>query len=350
MPTIPTIKVLAEYVGVSPSTVSIVLRGEASERKISQSTQDKIWEAVHELGYQPNISARRLRNRSSERTQIIAVFWASDFRAPMMVRFLRGLQSGILKSHEKCDIIIHPYKNDALFKEFSLKNINMFNAAIICNASQADMDFLEDTEFHIPIVLYNRKSKNFCTVTVDDTKLGSIPAEIFAARGHHRMAVLSSASVFSGMTVRTQSLLDAWAQKHLEVCAFIEQDNSMTGGYDAAKKILELPQLPDCLFCVSDAMALGALHAFWKAGIRIPEDMEIISVGNGDKEQEEYSCPSLSVVHLPMEKMAEACLQLLWDLSNNVIESPHSMELPIDYVQRESCGPFNHSPAKTDTL
>ena len=124
----------------------------------------------------------------------------------------------------------------------------------------------------------------------------------------------------------------------------------MTGGYDAAKKILELPQLPDCLFCVSDAMALGALHAFWKAGIRIPEDMEIISVGNGDKEQEEYSCPSLSVVHLPMEKMAEACLQLLWDLSNNVIESPHSMELPIDYVQRESCGPFNHSPAKTDTL
>jgi LacI family purine nucleotide synthesis repressor len=51
-------KELAAYTGLSVSTVSLVLRGEAKKRSISQATQEKIWRAVKEHNYQPNMSAR----------------------------------------------------------------------------------------------------------------------------------------------------------------------------------------------------------------------------------------------------------------------------------------------------
>ena len=62
----------------------------------------------------------------------------------------------------------------------------------------------------------------------------------------------------------------------------------MKGGYEAAKRIAELKTLPDCVFFASDTMVIGALKAFNKYGIRIPDDIEMISVGNGEQEMEEF--------------------------------------------------------------
>ena len=85
----PTIKELAAYVGVSVSTVSLVLRGEAGERKISQATQEKVWRAAQELGYQPNIppaacaTTAKIRSLSSPSSGpgISAPRWSSAFCA-----------------------------------------------------------------------------------------------------------------------------------------------------------------------------------------------------------------------------------------------------------------------------
>lgn len=52
-----TIKQIAQEVGISSSTVSIVLGGKAAERKISTATQKKIFAAAARLGYQPNMAA-----------------------------------------------------------------------------------------------------------------------------------------------------------------------------------------------------------------------------------------------------------------------------------------------------
>jgi LacI family transcriptional regulator len=334
-----TIKELAREAGVSPSTVSIVLSGKSDERKIPLVTQNKVWEAARKLDYQPNVTARRLRIRPSQNI-IIAVFWASDFRANMMVRFLRGLQEGILKSKKKCEFVILPYDNGALKESFT--TLEMYNAAIICNASSIDMAYLENNSFPVPIVLYNRHSKKYCTVNVDDTLLGAIPAEIFAARGHKNAVILTSDSVFTGMDVRIHSFEKKAQESGLSVQK-VNQENSMRGGYDGGKLIAKMSPLPDCIFCLSDFMAIGSLRAFHQEKIAIPENLELISIGNGDRELEEYASISLSVVHLPMERMAEACLELTLALLARSIEPPHSIKLPIEYRCRESCGGFPDS-------
>ncbi len=52
----------------------------------------------------------------------------------------------------------------------------MFNAAIICNASEEDLAWLEQAKPLLPIVLYNRHSEGYCTVNVDDARIGALPA------------------------------------------------------------------------------------------------------------------------------------------------------------------------------
>ncbi|NLM61730.1 MAG: LacI family transcriptional regulator [Clostridiales bacterium] len=334
----PTIKEIASITGYSASTVSIVLSGKAKERKIPQATQEKIIKTARELGYTPNISARRLRNISASQKLVLAVFWANDFRAQMVVRFLRGLQNEVAESGTECEIIIRPYANGTLSEAASLKEMNMFNAAIICNASAADIEFLENTRFPIPIVLYNRNSERYCTVNVDNSKLGSLAAEIFLSHGKKNPAAITSEPVFSDMDLRIESFFYSFRKANISKRTVIYQENSMKGGYRAAKQLAESGELPDCLFCASDALAIGALKAFNQCGIRVPEDIELISVGNGEQELEEYASSALSVVYVPMEEMASFCFRILLDVISGKVHPPYSVILPVKYIPRESAG------------
>lgn len=330
----PTIREIASYSGVSSSTVSIVLNGKSEERKIPEATQKKVWEAARKLNYHPNVTARRLRIKPSE-SFILAVFWATDFRAPMMVRFLKGLQEAIMLSDKKCEIVIHPYENNRLGK--SVQALEICNAAIICNASGEDIKFLEEHAFSVPIVLYNRHSDKYCTVNVDDELIGAIPAKVFAGRGHSNAVIINSGSVFPGMDVRVESFINYAGKAGIKVQQ-IYQENSMKGGYLAGKTISNMQPLPDCVFSVSDALAFGALRSFSQSGISVPGNIEIISVGNGDQDMDEYSVISLSVVNVPMEKMAGACLRLVFDIMFGRVAPPYSINLPIQYIARETCG------------
>ena len=334
-----TIKELAAKADVSPTTVSIVLSGKGDERKISQATQKKVFDTAKELGYQPNVSARRLRVQS-ENTIVIALFWASDFRAPMMVRFLRGLQEASLKCDKRCEFVIHTYKNDYLSE--SLLALGMCHVAIVGNASEADMKYLERHSLPVPVVLYNRHSEKYCTVNVNDSEIGGIPVRIFASRKHKSAVILTSDSVFPGMDVRLESFIQT-AEKADMTVEIIHQDNSMKGGYEGGKIISAMKKKPDCLFCMSDYLAVGAMRAFYEAEIQIPDALEIISVGNGDRELEEYAFTPLSVVVLPMEKMAMSCFKLALDLLERRVEAPCTIELPVFYRQRGSCGGENES-------
>jgi DNA-binding LacI/PurR family transcriptional regulator len=123
----------------------------------------------------------------------------------------------------------------------------------------------------------------------------------------------------------------------LEV-TLLSVESSMEGGYRGGLSIAGTEPRPDCLFCASDSLAIGVLRAMREKSIKTPEDIELISIGNGDREMEEYASVPLSVIHLPMEDMAGACFKLAMDLLRQEISPPHSIRLPLAYHRRESCG------------
>lgn len=333
-----TIKDIAQNLGISPSTVSIVLRGNGEKRNISKATIERVFSCAQELNYQPNITAKRLRDANTPASYTISVFWSLDFRAPMLVRFLRGLQNAISESGLNIDFFVKQYENNSLEKTLTSNVLNMFHGAIVCNASEKDLEYIENTTFIKPIVLYNRRSQKYSTVSVDDYNIGKVVALEFKKHNCHSTAIIASESVYAGMAERTDSYMKESQMNSIFVTDFIRTSNSITGGYEGGKQLLQQNTLPDCVFCISDAIAIGFLYAINESNISVPGQMKMISIGNGDRELEEFSMPALSVVRIPIEKMAENCLTLLMEqlpLNFSVQKKEIIIETP--YIPRKTC-------------
>ena len=341
-----TIKQIAQEVGISPSTVSIVLGGKAAERKISTATQEKIFAAAARLGYQPNMAARSLRGGSGADELVVAMFWAQDFRASMMFRFWDGLRAEMEKTARPVRLVIYPYNNDHLKECEALTNGANCHAAIICNASYADLQFLEDTQLPIPVVLYNRLCRGYCSVNVNDLKMGALAARAFVDQGCKTVTVLTGRPVFEGMEERIHGFRLEGEHHGLEILRSRYCENSIRGGCEAVCHRLEREwkdQTPDGIFCGSSAIAHGALRAFQEKGVPLPR---LIAVGNGPEENDAFATPSLSVVYLPMEEMARECFRLALGQLDGSITAPESRMLPIEYIPRESCGPLAEESAQ----
>src|SRR4051794_24371706 len=180
-----SIKEIANIAGVSIGTASFVLNGKADQMRISKSTQEKVLKIAKELGYTPNISARRLRSAGEKVLPVIAILWPNDARASLLGRFLEGIQEKLTSKDQKreFELLIVPYENANLDKLSSLKTGNRFNGAIIAFASDADMNYLESNELNVPIVIYQRKSDTYSTVTVDSIAAGESVADVFWKKG-----------------------------------------------------------------------------------------------------------------------------------------------------------------------
>lgn len=331
-----TIKEVAAAAQLSPSTVSIVLKGNGDARKISRETQEKVLDWARKLGYTPNMQAKVLRGGVSSNA-VITLFWAIDIRAHILSRFLSGLQSALLEHDYPCELQIKPYKSNHLEEAISSRTLLGSNGMIVCNASEADMAFLENAQFHIPAVLYNRYSKRYSTINMDDRTIGALPARVFAGHSRKRPALLKVPATFRGMDIRTGLFEQECRLAGMAPPVAIPVSDDMEGGYKGASALCAADCLPDCLFCTSDEVAYGALKAFYQHAVRIPEQIEIISVGNGSPEQQKFSIPSLSVIYLPMEEMAAACLKTVYDSLTSFDLSVSAVEFPIRYIARESC-------------
>lgn len=334
----PTIKDVAALAGVSISTVSIVINGQAEERKVAKETAQKVLEAINTLGYKPNIVARRLRS-AEESKPVVALYWPLDYRTSFLARILMGLQNEIKKRNLNFDLVVCTYENDYLYKENGLINKNRYSVAIVGAASAKDMDYLKSMNFKIPIILFNRYLDNYHTVCSNDEASAYRAATIFANKGHKNIAVISAESSPIATSFRTQCFLNACKELNMDIdpSLILKTEHSYKGGASAAKKLLSSSKIPHALFCDSDVQAIGAAYVFNKENIKIPDEIEIISFGLMGEDSTEYSTPSITVVSIPSEEMAAECVALAEDILNNKLKEPIHKIVEPRLLLRESC-------------
>lgn len=332
------IKEIAVLAKVSQATASFVLSGRGDQYRISSETQQRVMEAARALDYRPNISARRLRSNGETVVPIIALFWTTDPRSQLIARYMRGIQSALGRMDAEYELLIHPYHGSRLHEIKSLTTATRFNGAIIALPTEEDERFLEEADLKVPIVLHQRDSSRYCTVNVDSYKSGRTVADLFAARGHTRIGLIVPTISSSAIRLRMQGFLDRCSESGVSVSeSFIRYgDFTEEGGYRLAKSLFARQERPSALFCISDQMAVGALYALHELNIRVPEQVEV--VGYDDDAASSFSIPSLTTIHLPVEEMAAACVQLLTDLMSHKISPPYSRRFETSLVIRESCG------------
>jgi len=327
-----TLKEVANAVGCSPSTVSVVLNGKADQRKISEKTKNKIIETASQMGYRVNMAARRLRAQQSS-NMIISMFVAMDQRAYSTTRFMLGLQKAAEESKQALEIVVHFYK-PGLLSELT-QTIEYSNCAIVCDASGEDLKFLEASRFSNPLVLYCRNSEQYCTVNVNYPLIGEMVADIFAKHGHRRAVLLDTDTNIAGIKQCAERFIEK-SKEHGMTVTKINETHNMLGGYNGGFAIGLMHSSLDCVFSLNDAMSIGVLRALDEQNIKIPKQLELISVGIDNPELTEYASVPLSTIHIPIEDMAKECLSLLFQQLDN--PKPQAIELQVKYIPRESCG------------
>lgn len=215
-----------------------------------------------------------------------------------------------------------------------------FHAAIVANASEEDLAFLEENEFPFPVILYNRESERYSCVTVDEAEMGQKAAAELLLRGHHNICILTSPGGYSYMRERDEGVQTAFQQAGYPIYSdrILLTESSLAGGAAACRRALDAMIPCTAFYCASDAIALGALRVLHDRGIRVPEQISLISIGNGEPAFAAYSIPALSNIYLPMEEMAEKCLELARKSVGTHDLAPMHIRLETKVYLRESLG------------
>ena len=157
----------------------------------------------------------------------------------------------------------------------------------------------------MPVVLINRYSEYLSTVCTDNKMIGLMAARQIRQKGYTEAAVFASHSAFVATTLRTQAFLDACGQIGLHVTqdSVFHGNGTIVDGYRLATEYCQNGDRPKVIFCDSDSMALGALRGFHDLGVKLPQDVEMLSIGMLDASLTEYSSPSLSVIEMPNKEI-----------------------------------------------
>ena len=123
----------------------------------------------------------------------------------------------------------------------------------------------------------------------------------------------------------------------MEEALICRTDFSPKSSYEETARLLREHPETDCIFYLREELALGALRAFAEKGVRFPDDMELIAIGDYNQEISEVSFPSLSVMRLQLELAASEIINLLNDQLYTPGCSVTSKVLPVTFIPREIC-------------
>lgn len=313
-----TMQDVADAAGVSRATVSIVINGKQAERKIPQQTCDKVYEAMRQLGYQVNISAKKLR-RSERYIPTIFLLYPEDQRSIYMPRFIAGIQRFTAENDFECETVIQTYKADHLEKHTLDFIQNNCNGVIAAGLSDKDFKVFESADIQTPVVLINTSSQKYTTVSLNTDSYVDYCLDLFSKKGHHDVGIVMSQNLYSFADNRARLFQKKVSERGLRATMFrFDSPNYINGGKICAEQMLSMEgDHPRGIYVDSDLTALGFMHACSKAGLRIPQDIEIISMGFLPKEMSQCFNPALSVLLMPLERMSYAAVKIIADSLNS---------------------------------
>ncbi len=316
-----TIKDIARICGVGVTTVSRAINNHPD---IKPETRQQIQKVIDQYGYIPNNSARNLKRTESNTVAILV----RGITNPLFNSIIKVLNIE-LKRH-KFSMLLQQvdYEEDEvalaleLIKEKRLKGIIFLGFNYYHPEGEIE-------KIKIPFVLGtvgaidgDEDCSRYSHVTVDDLRESYRMTEYLIKKGHRDIAILSAEEKDSSVgKLRLDGYLKALADNGIAVnprliIPFSDtcEHYSMPNGYVTTQSLLSSGEKFTALYATSDIMGVGAYRALREAGIRIPEDVSV--VGFDGAEMGDYVLPKLTTLKQPVEEMAKAIFDQLYDLIN----------------------------------
>lgn len=271
-------KDIAKDLGVSLMTVSKAIRG-ASD--ISPATRKRVLERVKELNYQPNMVARSLATSKSFAVGLVIPEMMHSYYAEVA----KGLTAAIAPSGYR--LLISNFDNNPELERNEIQALlarQVDGLVISSYQKEGETEIFEQiTRSGVPYVLIDRGIPGMSAHYVgwDQPLYAKLAIEHLIEQGCSRIAYIRYPPIDSGparadgfwTTLKQHGIKAA----HSYMVSAAEGDGT---GYDAMRKLLALDPRPDGVACHNDPLAAQAMRAILEAGLRIPDDIAVIGVGN----------------------------------------------------------------------
>lgn len=298
-------KVLAEHLGLSPATVSLVINRSPAADSIPQETKDRILAAARRLNYHPNFVARSLRKQRSFTVGVLVPEVSEGYAALVM----SGIEDFLLQEGYFYFVVSHRHKPD-LIEEYPKLLLGRSVEGLIA------VDTPWDQSLGIPVVAVSghRKVKGVTNIVLNHQRAATLALEHLSQLGHQRIAFIKGQAFSSDTEVRWNAICKAASQLGLPVSprltSQLEGDSpSPELGYSVTQKLLAARESFTALFAFNDISAIGAIRALREAGRRVPEDVSV--VGFDDIQSAAFQNPGLTTVRQPLRKMGEIAAEIV---------------------------------------
>lgn len=329
----PNLKMLAEHLKLSPSTVSFVLNN-VPGRSIPETTRERVRSAAREVNYQPSLIARKLQGQRINMVGILLPELGEGYQSQVI-----GGAGDFLSRHGFFYFAVHHRHRRELIEMYP----DILQARGVEGILAIDTQ-LKSAPILPTVLVAGQTDLAGVTNIIVNSRLGAEQAIGHLYGLGHRDIVYMRGQLFSADTesrwIETLAVSREYGLKvEEERIVRLEVDShSPKIGYSGISKILTEGTFFTAVVCFNDVAAMGVIRALSEFGLRTPEDVSVI--GYDDVQSAAYHVPSLTTIRQPLHKMGEIAAQtLLAKLSGTSTEPLHQVEPEL--VVRESTGPMN---------
>ncbi len=279
----PTIYDIARVSGVSKSTVSRVLN---KQTNISPEAREKVLQAIEQLNYQPNKLARALTSSGFDAIMVISTRSAKTTAGnPFFSEVLHAITAKA--EDEGFDVILqtsHSSEDDLQKCESKIKQ-KMIKGIIMLSSPADESFFARLDSYHVPVVVIGKvegQYQHICSVDTDNFRDSIALTDALIQRGHKNIACLHAPLDYHVSIDRLNGYKTSLEKHHFPLRSqwIIDAGYTHESALDAARTLLNQPQLPDAVFATDSFKIMSLYRVAAEKNISIPQQLAVVGYSN----------------------------------------------------------------------
>src|SRR6201992_2861371 len=328
-----SLKTLAAYLDLDPTTVSVVLN-QVPGRSIPEATRERIRKAALKFNYQPSFLARSLRNRRTMTIGILVPVLADGYHAEVMT----GIGDSLLEEKYFYFIAHHRHRAD-LIEQYPRMLISRGAEGLIA----IDTNLVHKLPLPVVAIAGHRRMNGVTNVVLDHHRAAELSLCHLYELGHRNIAFMRGQPYSSDSDARWQGIVQVAQNLGLsirpEMTIQLEKDlTSPELGHPVVKQLLAHHRSFTAILSFNDIAAIGCIRALHDVSLRVPQDVSV--VGFDDIKEAAFQTPSLTTIRQPPHQMGAMAVQtLLAQLQPAAPRECAQIAVEPELIVRESTGP-----------
>ena len=329
-----TIKKVCQLAGVSTATVSRTLK---NPDMVNEKTRERIFKAIAEAGYRPNVLASSIKTGRSNSLVVLV----PNLSNPFFLKIIQGIEQAAQENGYS--VLLGDTQGEA-------KRENEYASMVLSNRADGlihldhSFPFSKNDETlaeNVPMVSVCERivsNKKYPVVELDNYSACRALANHLTSYGHKRFGVIAGQKESQIYRDRLSGIKSVLQEEGitLEDSLVVGGEYSMEAGEIGARELLSNINRPTAIFCFNDDIAIGAIHEIKKHGLRVPDDISVVGFDN--IKVSAYIDPPLTTIDQPAYDMGRKAVEVvLQQIKKKPLQRDREI-VQFSLLERESSG------------